>query len=77
MLRYNFQCEACQETYYDWRKMADRNEPSFCPHCLGEGKRLIGAPLLKADISSDKWVKNREGVIKREEKCMRDHGTYK
>jgi putative FmdB family regulatory protein len=76
MLSYLFECQKCGVEYRELRAIEHRNEPSVCPNCEGEGKRQMG-PKFTTDIMSDRWTKNRNEVMKQEQKCLKEHGTYK
>lgn len=77
MILYNYRCEDCGAQHKEMRMVEDRREPSECPNCGGSCELVIGAPRFATDINSDKWVKNRQQVMKREQKCLKEHGTYK
>jgi hypothetical protein len=44
--------------------------------CGGWGDYIISRPYFKESIDSDRWIKNRESHMKKEQKNMENHGTY-
>ncbi len=75
-MRYLFECK-CGNEWPEYRTINERDNLATCPECEGEGVRIITPILLKADLMSDQWVKNRNQVMKREQKCLKEHGTYR
>lgn len=41
MPTYEFWCQKCQKEFEVQRPMSEYKNPSFCPECGTEGKRLI------------------------------------
>ena len=74
---YEYHCQDCDAEFQDICPVAERNIDKVCPECGGSGKRMVSIPAIKADLMSDRWVKNRESHMKQERKNMRNHGTYK
>lgn len=82
-MKYSFECTKCSKIFEINQKLADYTGKATC-ECGEEATRIIlAAPLVHLDpISGDhvgateRWVKGRERQMKKEEKCMRDHGTY-
>ena len=74
---YDYICEECGDVHEKSRKYGHRLTSAICPSCSGSAHYTPAAPKLKAWIDSDKWVKNRESHMKQEQKCLKEHGTYK
>jgi hypothetical protein len=56
----------------------------LCPECADTATRVPAAPRAKLEPFSgafpgaaDKWVRDRESHMKREQKNKAEHGTYK
>jgi len=77
MITYEYQCKNCTTVFTELRSIEDRARNGECPNCSGEGTYFVSAPTLIADIESDRWVKNRESHMKKEQKNMEEHGSYK
>ncbi len=73
---YEYKCRECDEIFTvltdeDYRTVGHQHS------CGGWGDYIISRPYLAASIDSDKWVKNRQSHMKKEQKNMERHGTYK
>lgn len=42
---YDFDCATCGP-FAVMRRIAERDKPCRCPHCGGDGSRVLGAPSL-------------------------------
>ena len=73
---YRYECRDCEHQFSELIEEADRTIGCKCPDCGGHGDYIIGSPYLKASLDSDKWVKNRQSHMKKEQKNLRNHGTY-
>lgn len=84
-MRYSYQCQKCDHIETLVRKLSEYADPVECTKCKGECKKIIlSPPVISLDpisgdfpSATDKWCKHREGVMAKERKTMRDHGTYK
>lgn len=76
-MTYEYHCLNCLTIFTEMRNIEDRKTDGVCPNCSGKGTYSVSTPFLKAYIDSDKWVKNRESHMKKEQKCLKEHGTYK
>jgi putative FmdB family regulatory protein len=82
-MKYSYRCQDCNEVTEEERRLSEMNDPFHCK-CGGEGKKIIvTAPTVHLDPISgdhigatDRWVKGRERQMKKEEKCMKNHGSY-
>ena len=74
---YEYHCQDCDAEFTEICSMSDRKTDKICPNCGGSGKYMVSAPAIKADLMSDRWLKNRESHMKLERKNMKNHGTYK
>lgn len=74
---YDYICEDCGTIFEKSMKYENRLTSAICPDCSGPAYYTPSAPKLKAWLDSDRWVKNREQVMRREQKCLKEHGTYK
>ena len=73
---YEYRCQECQTVFECLAQMKDRRADQKCPNCDGVGKFMVSTPAIKAWLDSDRWVKNRESHIKKEQKNMDNHGSY-
>ena len=73
---YEFKCRKCGQVFTDLVEEKHRLHGVIHEGCLGRGDYLISSPYFKEGIESDKWLKNRESHIKKEQKNMANHGTY-
>lgn len=76
MPMYEYHCQDCGTSFNALVKMSDRAQGCPCPNCEGWGDYKISAPCFKEDIMSERWKKNRESHMKKEQKNMKNHGTY-
>lgn len=77
MIKYEYRCNKCQVVFECLARMEDRKIPQKCPNCeFGQGQYIVSAPAIKAWLDSDRWVKNRESHMKKEQKNMENHGSY-
>ncbi|NER78059.1 MAG: zinc ribbon domain-containing protein [Leptolyngbya sp. SIO1D8] len=42
---YEFKCDPCG-VFDEWRSLADRNVPAYCPICQKLGKRVFSPPTM-------------------------------
>ena len=76
LFEYKFRCGACEKVYTDPTNKCVFSAP--CPDCGESGERVKDSfPTLKADINSDKWVKNRESHMRQEQRNLKSFGDYK
>lgn len=83
-MKYSYKCIECGSIQTLVRKLSEHENPVQC-ECSGECKQVIlSPPVVSLDPISgdfpgatDKWCKHREGVMAKERRTMRDHGTYK
>ena len=50
---YDYHCVNCTETFEQFRKISERDEPTVCPVC-GEGhllNRNVGSPLVAYSVT--------------------------
>lgn len=73
----------CPEGHVEEHMVPGGTEENQCS-CGAIGKRQIAAPRAKLEPftgafpgAADKWVRDRESHMAREQKNKRDHGTYK
>ena len=70
---YEHRCRNCNTVFDRYIEYTER--VAVCA-CGGFADRIFSVPYFKEDITSDKWVKNRESHMKKERKNMERHGTY-
>jgi len=73
---FEYRCRGCQRIFEKFVRTEDRKIPQKCPNCLGLGDYMVSAPAIKAWLDSDRWVKNRESHMKKEQRNMERHGSY-
>jgi hypothetical protein len=72
---YEYKCRECGEIF-DALKEEKHRTVGAQHSCGGWGDYIISRPYFKESIESDRWVKNRESHMKKEQKNMERHGTY-
>ena len=70
---YEYRCRNCGQIFDKYSEYTHRI--AVCA-CSGFADRIFSVPHFKEDIMSDRWVKNRESHMKKEQKNMERHGTY-
>ena len=50
-MRYDYKCETCGNVFEETRRMADSDEPAWCPDCEGFAKKQfsIGVKINTGD----------------------------
>jgi putative FmdB family regulatory protein len=73
---YEYTCRKCSNRFTDLVEERDRTLGATCPTCGGLGDYVLSTPYVKGDINSDQWLKKRQSHMKKEQKNLRNHGTY-
>lgn len=47
-MKYEYGC-SCGCTWYEWRYVRDRDQPTLCPMCAIPGRRLVSLPQIIAN----------------------------
>jgi hypothetical protein len=73
---YEYKCRDCGVIFSCLMAEEYRTAGCKCPNCQGWGDYIISRPYFKQSIDSDAWVKKRQSHMKKEQKNMKEHGTY-
>ena len=86
MFLYDFKCPVCSNLFEELVSPRATTTPCVTNNCKGTAERQLSAPNIdwrcfvfskhSSEAAVDKWGNARKKKIEKEQRKLRDHGTY-